>query len=225
MDGARAGAPAVPRPAPIGVAAVPAPPPAIRARSRRRLALALAVAGLLCGVAAALLWLVLPPAAVYESSATLLIDQVRAVSLADDAGLIDKLGRLRFKYAGIVTTQLFTEPLAQELGRPEPAVRGALFARVDPASLLMEVGARGGDPQGVLALAGAAAEHLTEYVRSEQAAAGVAPDDTYTMAIVTPATPAAALTGRSERLAPVAAIGAGILLLAALGTRLSARAA
>lgn len=148
----------------------------------------------------------------YESSSTLLIDQPRALSVADDSGLIDKLSRLRFKYSGLVTTARFAELVAPEVGLPEEEVRESLFSRVDTESLLVEVGARGPDPDRTRVLADAAAEALVDYVEQEQEEADVPDPLRFFFSIVTPADEGEPLPDPADRYG-AAAIVAGVLLL------------
>lgn len=148
----------------------------------------------------------------YESSSTLLIDQPRALSVADDSGLIDKLSRLRFKYSGLVTTARFAELVSPEVGLPEEEVRASLFSRVDTESLLVQVGARGSDPDRTRVLADAAAEALVDYVEQEQEEADVPDPLRFFFSIVTPADEGEPLPDPADRYG-AAAIVAGVLLL------------
>ena len=53
---------------------------------------------------------------VYQSSSALLIDQAPAIAASGDEGVLAKLSRLRFKYAGIATTEAFDAQVAQQAG-------------------------------------------------------------------------------------------------------------
>lgn len=179
----------------------------------RPLAWMTVVLALLLVVGGVVLLTVVEATSEHESSSTLLIDQPRALSIADDAGLIDKLGRLRFKYTGLVTTARFAELVSADVGLPEEDVRDSLFSRVDPDSLLVQVGARGPDPDETRVIADAAAEALVDYVDEEQEEADVPEGRRFFFSIVTPADEGEPLPDPADRYGAAAIVAGALLLL------------
>lgn len=147
----------------------------------------------------------------YQASATLTIDQVQGIAIADGPSIIEKLSRLRVKYAGIIGTRAFSEPVAERAGVPVDDVADALFTNVPPVALVMSVGARDDDPEVARTVAQAAAEHLVAFVEREQEQAGIPADLRFEFRILTPATDSVPLARPVRRVGLVAA-GLGILL-------------
>lgn len=143
--------------------------------------------GLLVAIGSALVVLAGTP--VYTSSATLLINQPAALSVADNAGLLTKLSELRYDYAGLISTAAFAGPVAAATGLPESEVASSLAGVVAPTSLLMTLEARAGTARLAQRLARVGAEYLVSDAASEQAANHVPVFDRYVFSIVTPAPP------------------------------------
>lgn len=165
-------------------------------RSLLRTLLVLAVAlalGLVAGGVSA--FAVSKTTPTYQSQALLEIDQPRAIAASGDDGVVAKLGRLRFKYAGLVRTQVFSGPVSQQLGVPQGAVGSALFALADQQSLLLAVGARTHSADRARLIAQAASQYLTSYVRDEQTRDGIPEAQQITFSIATPA-------GAAHQIAP-----------------------
>jgi capsular polysaccharide biosynthesis protein len=151
----------------------------------------------------------------FQSQAVLEIDQPTAVALSTDDGVIAKLSRLRFKYAGLINTETFAAPVAEKLGLPVGAVLGTLYPIVDPTTLIMAVGARSHDRTQAQQLANAGAQELVDYTKTEQDALNVPSTAKISFRIVTPA-------GQAIRTAPtdqrVSLIGLGAFAFVAAGT-------
>ena len=151
----------------------------------------------------------------FQSQAVLEIDQPTAVALSTDDGVIAKLSRLRFKYAGLISTQTFATPVAQKLGLPVGAVLGSLYPIVDPSTLIMAVGARTHNAAQATQLAQAGAQELVDYTATEQNALKVPEADKISFSIVTQA-------GQAVRTAPtnqrVTLIGLGAFAFVAAGS-------
>lgn len=151
----------------------------------------------------------------FQSQAVLEIDQPTAVALSTDDGVIAKLSRLRYKYAGLINTETFATPVAAKLGLPTGAVLGTLYPIVDPATLIMAVGARSHDRTQAQQLANAGAQELVDYTQTEQNALKVPDTAKISFRIVTPA-------GQAIRTAPtdqrVSLIGLGAFAFVAAGT-------
>jgi capsular polysaccharide biosynthesis protein len=159
----------------------------------------------------------------YDSIATMAIDQPRALAASGDAGVVSKLTALRSKYSGLVTTQVFAQPIADDLGLEVAIVRARLFARVPSNSLLIQVGAHTAQPESSRSLAEAASEALTEYVQNEQRDAGVPEDARFTITEVSPASPAVKVSPTWKRISAAAGL-AGLVGFAAVFAALSLRA-
>ena len=142
--------------------------------------------GLLAGAVVALYAKTRP--AVYESSATLLIDQSPAVFETGDEGLLGKLSRLRFKYVGLVGTTLFAETVADDAGLATGDVRAGLSASADLNTLLLVVTSRMHDAIQAHQVAQTAADDLVSYVHNEQFDAKIPQQDQVTFSVVSPAT-------------------------------------
>jgi capsular polysaccharide biosynthesis protein len=161
--------------------------------------------------------------AYYDSVATMAIDQPRALAASGDAGIVAKLTALRSKYSGLVTTQVFAQPIADDIGLEVGLVRSRLFARTPSNSLLIQVGAHTAQRGSSQALAEAAAEALTEYVQKEQSDAGVPEDARFTITEVSPAGAAVKVSPTGKRIAASAGL-AGLVGFAAVFAALSLRA-
>jgi hypothetical protein len=182
------------------------------------------VAGVLLAALGIALLTVVDGATRHESTAVLLIDQPAGLSVAQDAGLIDKLSRLRFKYAGLVTTATFAEQVASAAGTSAEETQEALFSTADPGSLLLHVGARHDDPLEARELAGAAAQEVVQYAAEEQAEAAVPDENRFAFQIVTPAIEGQRMPDPLDRYGIAATILGGALALAsALGLMLLPR--
>lgn len=181
--------------------------------------LAVVVALVAAGAAA---FAVLAQSAKYQSVATMAIDQPRAIAASGDAGVIAKLTALRTKYSGLVTTQVFALPIAQQLNVPPNVVRNGLFAETPQNSLIIRVGARTGSRDQSRALAEAAATGLTRYVQDEQVQAAVPEGNRFTIDEVSPAGPAAKVSPTKKRVLAAAGL-AGLLAFAAVFAALSLR--
>lgn len=167
----------------------------------RALTIAVPIALLLAAIGAAV---VLAGTPTYQSSATLVIDQPRAIAASGDASVIDKLSRLRYKYSGLVDTERITLPVAKQTGVPVDTVAKALYAEVDPLSLLLVVGARSTDASRSRSLAAAAASEVVAYVQQEQQTASIPPNERFTFAVVIPVMKVQKISPTSARAGAVA---------------------
>ena len=111
-----------------------------------------------------------PP--LYTSTAVLAIDQPGALAASDDAGVIEKLSRLRFTYAGLVGTDRVAAPVAERLGEPLADVRGRLTAQAELQDLLLRVTGSDDTAAGARRTASALAEVLIAQLAAEQQALG-----------------------------------------------------
>lgn len=175
-------------------------------------ALAALIVGLLVGVLAADLTATRNPT--YSSTAILLTDQPRALSLADGDGVVLKLTRLRLKYIGLVSTPVITTPVARDLGRSPSNLGGILAGIAPPQNININVIAVSADKTLAPRLAQAAARELSAYAAREQQQNGIAAKDRFALTLVSPASPPQASVNGKHR--PIyVGVGAGILAAAA----------
>lgn len=150
----------------------------------------------------------------WRSTAILDIDQPLAVAASDNAAVIDKLSRLRFKYVGLLGTERLARPVADELDEDVKAVRDRLGATADPRDLLLRVTGTADDPQRARRTADVAARVLVDFVRKEQVTDDVPELQRVVLAVVD-------VAGSAERIGPTRA---QILVSAVLGGGLLAGA-
>ena len=183
-----------------------------RLRVTRIGVLAALIVGLLVGVLAADLTATRNPT--YSSTAILLTDQPRALSLADGDGIVLKLARLRLKYIGLVSTPVITTPVARDLGR-SPSNLGGIIAGIAPAqNININVVAVSADRTLAPRIAQAAAQELSAYATREQQENGIAAKDQFALTLIAPASPSMASVNGKHR--PIyVGVGAGILAAAA----------
>jgi hypothetical protein len=170
------------------------------------------IVGLLVGVLAADLTATRNPT--YSSTAVLLTDQPRALSLADGDGIVLKLARLRLKYIGLVGTPVITNPVARDLGRSPGNLGGVLAGIAPPQDININVTAVSADQSLAPRLAQAAAQELSAYAANEQQQNGIAPKDQFALTLISPASaPVASVNGKHRPI--YVGVGAGILAAAA----------
>ena len=171
-----------------------------RRLNRRYLAILITgaiVAGVVVGLAGAYATRHTTPT--FQSQALLEIDQPHAVAVSVDDGVIAKLSRLRFKYAGLLRTQTLALPVAQKTNLPLGEVASAIFVNVDPDTLVLSVGARTHNRDDTLKIAAATAQELIDYTKREQASLKVPATSQITWTLVTPATPAVKISPTEQR--------------------------
>ena len=125
--------------------------------------------------------------ATYVAYASTLLDQPDAIAASQDAGVVDKLSRLRLKYAGLVHSDAVQAQAAITVDATRDDVQGRAIARLDPNSLLLQIGAAEPTQAKAVKLANALASALAGYVDREQAGARIAPTDRVTLEVVQPA--------------------------------------
>jgi capsular polysaccharide biosynthesis protein len=146
----------------------------------------------------------------YVASAATLLDQPLVLGASRDAGVVDKLSRLRLKYAGILRSDDVLVPVAQELDEEQGDLFESIVTGNDPASLLLFVGARDSTPEGAIRRANALATGLSAYVDREQAT--LAPRDRVKLKVVAPAREEVQLLP-TPRQQLVAGLGSGLVVL------------
>ncbi len=157
----------------------------------------------------------------YQSSAVVMIDQPRAIAAVPSPGVLEKLSRLRLKYAGLLRTRELQAPIAESVGVAPGVVASTLQVNVSGESLLLQLAGRSADPDRAEAVARAAADQLIAYAEQEQTDAGIPGDQRFAFRVVTPAETARDVTDQRARLAPLVASALGLVV--ALGAALVAR--
>jgi capsular polysaccharide biosynthesis protein len=135
----------------------------------------------------------------YVASAATMLDQPLTIAQSQDAGVIDKLARLRLKYAGILRSDAVVNAAATSAGVSRDTVAATEVVRVDPGSLLLYVGASGTRASQAVRVANALASALSGYVTREQRSAQIAPRDRVELTVVAPARHAAAVLPTSRQ--------------------------
>lgn len=178
---------------------------AVSLPSTRNAAIAMAVAAAFAVLAAVL---VLASAPTYQSVATLAIDQPRAVQDSPDTGIIDKLDRLRLKYAGLADTAPVLDPVARELGVDLGDLRDDTTVVIGPQSLLMFPTATAETERGAERRAQALADAITDYADAEQARNGIPAADRYRFTVIENASDADKVSPTSRSAVAAAAMAA-----------------
>ena len=171
------------------------------------------VVGIAVGVVAASVTSTRAPT--YASTAKLLINQPRALSLADSDGVVLKLSRLRLKYIGLVGTPVIDNPVAAQLKRSPTNLGGLLDAVAPTQNLNINIIGISPSPQTAQQLAQAAAGQLAAYATREQIADGIPPNERFILTVIAPADPATKAAGSHSR--PVfVGFGAGVIAAGAV---------
>lgn len=161
---------------------------------------------------------VLAPDPVYVAQAVVLIDQPRLEAATDQAGVVPKLGSLRFKYAALARTAPVVGPVAEQLGLSQAEVRRRADVEVPQDALVLLATAKTPQRDSAPKIAQALAERLVSYASEDQTAAGIAEAEQVRLTVVQPALGAAKLAPSTLRAVLVAiAIGAVTLVLSYLG--------
>ena len=127
------------------------------------------VAAVICGLLVAGLGaaVVLTRPAKYESTAAIAVDQPALIATGGDR-VIDKLQRIRVKYAPLLKTDVMTNPLAKELGTTAADLRSTLSATTPADNVLILVKATTGSASQSQDYASKAAAFLSKYATDEQ---------------------------------------------------------
>lgn len=174
------------------------------------------IAGLIAAAAAGLYSNSATP--VYESRAVVILDQPLAISESFNAGVIDKLVRLRSKYAALMATSDFINQVSADSGLNQFQVAGGLAVDVSQPSQVMVLVARSKNPAIATRVVQSAASVLVGYVAKEQADAKIPTKAQFSVRIIRAGGQAAKVsptTKRSLRVAGFAASFAVLLILAA----------
>ncbi|MDQ1696684.1 MAG: hypothetical protein QOJ03_2037 [Frankiaceae bacterium] len=199
------------------VAAEPVVPEPSRPRPSVRFWAILVASALVVGLAvgAVAAYAVKHSSPTFQSQALLEIDQAHALASSPDDGVMAKLSRLRYKYAGLIRTEVFAKPVATNTNLSRGVVNNALYAVVDPSSLLLAVGARANTADKAQSIANAASQQLVDFARTEQETNKIPVTLRVTFTIVTPADTVGKVSPTQRRIDLVAL---GAFLFVAAGT-------
>jgi capsular polysaccharide biosynthesis protein len=164
-------------------------------------------------VAAAAALLVSHRPAQYVATSATLLDQPIAIALSQDAGTVDKLSRLRFKYAGILHSDAVLDRVSRDVNVSHDDLVNGLFTRGDPESLLLFISAENSNKAKAVQTANALSTELAGYIDREQLGAKIAARDRISLKVVAPARKAARILP-SRRAQLTAALGAAIATFA-----------
>lgn len=164
---------------------------------------------------------VLAGSSTYESRAVLLIDQPRAIAASGDAGVIQKLSQVRFKYTPLVRTDPVMSRAAETSPVPAGRLRAGAGATAPPLTLTVIATGRSTDADEATAIANAVAAGLVQYVADEQSADGVPPDDQVELTVVSPAM-GAAKTDPTDQRVVTATVAVGLAAALTMYLALSA---
>lgn len=146
-----------------------------------------------------------------------LLDQPKAIARSQDAGVIDKLSRLRFKYAGILRSDSVVDPVAARLHLSRGAVAASIVSKGDTGSLLLFVGAQAASSDGAVQLSNQLSQQLAAFIVKEQHDNAIAPIDQVSLEIVAPAR-GATMVAPTTRQRYLTTVGAALAtLVVALG--------
>lgn len=180
--------------------------------SFRNLTFAVGIAALLAAMAAVVS---LRAPERYESTAVLVIDNPRALAVAGNDGTVNKLDRLRGKYATLASTEAIAGPVAEGLGVPARAIIGSTEVFAAPSTLALVVRARGGEREVAVTRAQAMAEGIVRYVEAEHEENDVPAEHRFVFEVVQPAAFAAQTSPSSERAQEAAGLTFVVALVAA----------
>lgn len=151
----------------------------------------------------------------YQSLALVEVDQPRAIAISPDDGIVAKLSRLRYKYAGLMRTETFQKPVAQSLNVGVGVVAQSLFVAIDPTSLLIGVGAKASNSTDAQRIAAAAAQELVSYADRQQVNDNIPTVERISFAVVTPAGPGVKVSPTHAR---IVLIGLGTFVFIVAGS-------
>jgi hypothetical protein len=186
--------------------------------SRRPGPLAVLLAAVVAVLAAAAAGLIVRGSSTtYTSTALVSVDEPRAVAAAGDGGVLDKLSRIRFKYAGLVPTDKLAAPVAERLGVPIGQVRGRMSAAVHVTDLLLRLSCAEPNAATARRCSDALAASMVAFVAQEQSTNGIPADQRLVMASVQPAGPAVGTGPRRSRTFGAAGLAGALAAAGVLG--------
>ena len=154
----------------------------------------------------------------YTSHAVVLIDDPLGIAISRNSGVIDKLIRLRQKYAALIITQDFIARVATRSGEPFSRVQSALSSDISAQSQTMTILAEASRAYDAKTIAAAASNELADFAATEQRNANIPVNQRFEIRVVTPgnfALKTAPTSDRTLRVSLFAAAFAVLLVLAA----------
>jgi len=146
--------------------------------------------------------------AVYQSQATLSIDQPEAVAQSVDTGVIEKLDRLRLKYSGLAETAEILEPIAKSTNTGLDELRRDTDVVVGPQSLLLFPVARASTDADARRRAGLLADAIATYADREQAQNRIPVTERYKFSVIEQASAPDKVSPTSRSAVAAAAVAA-----------------
>lgn len=175
------------------------------------------IVGIIAAAAAGLYTAAAKP--VYTSSSSVLFDEPLAVARSVDAGILEKLARLRFKYAELMATRDFASQVAADSGVPLGVVASSITAVPIGASQTMRIKAHGGDAAVVQRIATSSATVLRTNVEAEQETAKIPTEERFFIRVISPGSHAVKTSPSRKRILQVSGFAAAfavLLILAAV---------
>ncbi|MCW2499564.1 MAG: hypothetical protein JWN87_1240 [Frankiales bacterium] len=148
----------------------------------------------------------------WTSTSIVAIDAPKDVAAARDSGVLEKLSRIRYKYAGLVGTDTIATPTAERLKVPAADVRGRLTATALLTDLLLRLSCTERDAAAARRCSDALSASVLDYIRREQVTAGIPAAQRLVVQSVEKAGPALKLGPSRSRTFGLAAL-AGLVAL------------
>lgn len=190
----------------------------VRLFPRRPGPLALLLAGIAAVLAAGVARAVVPSSSTgFTSTALVSLDTPRAIALARDGGILNKLSGVRLKYVGLVQTDVIAAPVAKQLGLPVDQVRGRLSALALPTDLLLRVSCTGADARAAQQCAQALSASLIDFITREQAGNSIPPILAIVASAVQPPGPGVATSSHPKRVLALALLVGALAAALVLG--------
>jgi capsular polysaccharide biosynthesis protein len=153
----------------------------------------------------------------FRSQGAVTFDQPAKLAASTNAGVIDKLSRLRAKYIGLARSDNVIDAVAKEVSLTRQQVAPRLFTAADRNSLLLIVGARANKAQTARRIATAFANEIVVAVEQQQVKDKIADKDRFLASVVIQPR-ASVLISPTKRKSVTSGVVAGLLVfLAVLG--------
>ncbi len=141
---------------------------------------------------------VLTRPAKFDATAAVAVDQPSLIASGGDR-VIDKLQRLRVKYAPLLRTDVIADPLSKQLGTSPGVLRASLSATAPVDSLLIVITAHTGSRTQSQNFANKAAQFLVTYAKDEQTRDNVPAAEQFQLVVVDQARPGAKVEPTQQR--------------------------
>ena len=163
---------------------------------------------------------------VYTSTSAVIFDQPLAIAKSVNAGVIEKLGRLRFKYAELMSTRDFASAVSADSGVGIGIVASGITAVPVGQGQTLRIRVHGSDASVAQRVATSAATVLRSTVATEQEQAKIPVDDRFVVRVIAPGSHAVKTSPTRKRILQVSGFAAAfavLLILAAVQLPISRR--